>query len=410
MKRFTRILLVLVVLLLIAGGAIYAWYLQPKLIILDKAERIETFRHMEQAFPYHDIPAAATPLALPRNELSLADFTYEWDSVPQALDSVLLAMEATGFLVLRNDSIIYERYFRGHSENDRHTSWSVAKSVVSTLVGIAVDEGKIESIDDPMEQYLPHLRGSGYEGVSIRHVLQMASGLAFSEDYDDPDSDINQMLYQLFLSFESVKDWIASFPRSTEPGTEFEYQSVNTVALGVLVSEVYGRSLADLLAEKVWQPMGAEYPATWNTEYHDQELAFSFLNATLRDYARFGMVFLHNGALNDQRIVSEEWVRAATRIDSSVAHPARPEGNQYQFQWWIPRNTPEEEFFAAGYMGQIVYVNPTRHVVIVKNGTEEAKHLPMIRALARHVAPLPSDTASSLPAPVVTPGPAGSGY
>ena len=366
--------------ILLLGGGLYQFRFKPMLTLFDKDKKAENFRHMDEIFPSHSIAASTNPSILP------VDDTWKPDDAA-SLEQKLETLATTGFLVIRNDTILYERYFGNAGPDSRFTSFSLSKSITSMLIGIAIDEGKISSVEDPVDEYLPTLKGSGYEGVSIRNVLQMASGIRFSEDYDDPDSDINQLMFAAYAYFEPLKEWIGHFGPDINPGTGFHYQSINTAVLGILLTEVYGKTLSELLEEKIWNPMGAEYAASWITDEHETEIAFGFLNASLRDYAKIGLVMLHNGTWNGQEIIPVSWVEACTSIRPEEPRPSKSEGSAYQFHWWIPEGE-EGEFYASGYMGQIIYVNPTRNVVIVKTGLEETDHLGMIRDLARQVSPI----------------------
>lgn len=395
--KVLKILAVVLLALVATAAGLYFFRYAPMLGLFAAEKKASNFRHMEDIFPAHEIEPAAKPSVLAVSSLPFPDsVTLQGQRV--ALLEELNKLSTTGLLVLRNDSILFETYLMGATAEDHFTSWSVSKSVTSTLIGIAAGEGKIASIQDPVDKYLPYLKGSGFEGVSIQHVLQMASGIRFSEKYDDPNSDINQMMYKQFVYFQSLPDWIKGFQSEETPGETFEYQSINTILLGLLLAEVYGKTLAEVLEEKIWQPMGAEGMAWWNTDEYDNEMAFGFLNARLRDYGRFGLMMLHGGNWNGRQIVSSDWVTEATTLRPGEPHPAKEEGDtQYQYHWWIPQTGDPGEFMASGYMGQCVYVNPYRNVVIVKTGTEEVKHLPLLQAIAREIgtpvlAPGPADT------------------
>lgn len=387
LSKIVKIILGILAVLVIAAGVIYQVRYKPMLRLFDPEVKTENFRTMDNIFPSNTIGASESPSTIPVASTD-AVFHLEDAGFDQSFDSILEGFNTTGFLVIRNDSILYENYYGGGDETSRFTSFSISKSIVSLLIGIAIDEGKIGSVEEPVDKYVPTLVGTGYEGVTIRNVLQMATGIKFSEDYDDPDSDINQVMFKAFVDFEPLEEWITEFENEVPQGTKFHYQSINTEILAVILKNLYAKSVSELLEQKIWQPMGAEADAKWITDEHETEIAFGFLNATLRDYARIGLLVLHDGEWNGNRIVSEEWMARSTVINPNEARPAKGEGNDYQFHWWIPKGN-EQEVMASGYMGQVIYINPTRHVVIVKTGTEEAKHLPMIQAIAREISPLP---------------------
>jgi CubicO group peptidase (beta-lactamase class C family) len=299
-------------------------------------------------------------------------FKGETKSVEKFLDETV----TTGFLVVKNDSIVSERYFRGDSESSLNTSMSVAKSFVSALVGIAIDEGLISGVDRAISDYVPKLRGSGYDGVPIKDVLQMSSGVKFNEEYDDPFSDINTMFWKVFGMGQPIDDYIAALRSEVPAGTTSYYRSSDTQALGMLLAAVTGKPVSAYLEEKVWSRIGMEYDAFWCTDLHGTELSFAFLNAALRDYAKFGRLFLHYGNWNGEQIVSEKWVRESVTPDNPNLQPGpKPEGYEtfgnlgYQYQWWVPEDS-DGEFFADGVWGQYIYVYPKENLVVVKTSVD----------------------------------------
>ncbi|WP_425215771.1 serine hydrolase domain-containing protein [Tumidithrix helvetica] len=283
---------------------------------------------------------------------------------------ILDRTSTTGILVLKNDVIVYEKYFRGNSANARNTSWSMAKSFMSALVGISIAEGKINSVNDPITKYVPELINSGYNNVPIKHILQMSSGVRFDEGYSNPKSDINEILPKLFLYARPMDRIISDFPSEGASGKKFHYMSLDSHVLGLLLRRTTGRSIADYFQEKLWQPLGAESDASWLTDLYGTEITFCCLNATLRDYAKFGLLYLHNGKLNNTQILSENWVKESTipdRPDLQAGFTDAKEysGFGYQYQWWIPPDA-DGDFVAMGHRGQFIYVSPKHQVVIVK--------------------------------------------
>lgn len=398
LSKILKIFLGLVVVLVMAGTAIYFFRYKPMLELFEPSVKTENFRHMEEIFPFNTIEAPSEAYMIPIKSTD-ASFDLESQGFKKSLETLLGDFSTTSFLVIRNDSILYEQYFTGADESDLFTSFSLSKSITSLLIGIALDEGKIGSVEDPVDQYIPSLTGTGYEGVTIRNILQMASGIKFSEDYDDPDSDINQVMFNAYVDFAHLEDWITGFENEVPQGEKHHYQSINTEILAVILKNVYGQSMSDILSDKIWKPMGAESSANWNTDEYGMEIAFGFLNATLRDYAKIGLLMLHKGEFNGNQIVSEAWVNESTNIRPGEPRPAIGNGNGYQFHWWIPQGNDEGEFMASGYMGQVIYVNPVRNVVIVKTGTEESKHLSLLQAIARDISPIvESDSVAGIPA------------
>ena len=278
-----------------------------------------------------------------------------------------------GFLVLHNDSISHESYYLGQKKDTRHISWSVAKSFVSALMGITIEEGYIKSIEDNVEEYLPELSSSGYNGVKIRELLQMSSGIKFDETYSDSLSDINRY-WRGFVLGDSQDKFAATLKNDITPGTFNHYVSINTHILGMIIVRTTGKSLTEYLEEKIWKKIGMEHNGYWLVDGYGMEMALGGLNATVRDYAKMGKLFLDSGRWKGKQIVPEEWVLESTSINAehleaksnNSAHP----NIGYSYQWWIPGTSKkygdEEEFMAIGIYNQFIYVNRTTNTVIVK--------------------------------------------
>ncbi|WP_210246723.1 MULTISPECIES: serine hydrolase [unclassified Methylobacterium] len=270
-----------------------------------------------------------------------------------------------GLLILKDGKVAYEDYELGNSEATRWMSMSVAKSISSTLVGAAIKDGFIKSIDDPVTQYLPELAGGAYEGVSVRNLLQMASGAKWDETYTDPNSDRRHMLErQLEGKPGTIVAMMARLPRAHEPGAAWNYSTGETHLVGALVRAAVGRPVSVYLSEKIWSKLGMEQDATWWVESpNGLEVGGSGFSATLRDYARFGQFVLNKGVIDGESVVPEGWFDQA-------GSPKELSGKtvNYGFMWWplaAPAGTPNESAFTArGIFGQYVYVNPKEHVVI----------------------------------------------
>jgi CubicO group peptidase (beta-lactamase class C family) len=338
----------------------------------DPAHYIGSFRHMDEIFPTRVVRRAGPVFELPRGE-AIATLTYSFGGTTRDIEDYFRRTRTTGFLVVKDGQIVFERYMQGADETARFTSWSVAKSFVSTLVGLAIDDGLIRSVDDPISDYIPELKGSGYEAVPIKAVLQMSSGVDFEEDYGNASSDFERLWNQSVHFNRTPVTQFAAKSKSARPAFEkFDYVSIDTVALGWLVSRVTGKSLSDYLSEKLWGPLGMEADATWITDDFDHnpaanEAAFCCLNARLRDYARFGLLMLQGGAWQGRQLLPEGWVAAATRPDRPQVQPGRlydgyPLG--YQYQWWTFPGA-DRAFTAQGINGQFLYINPAHQTVIV---------------------------------------------
>ena len=303
---------------------------------------------------------------LPRAERSLK-VHYEWGGADHTLDELLARTDTTGFIILKDGKIVYERYFMAGNEKVRFLSASVAKSFTSTLVGLAIADGKIASVRRPVTDYLPELKGSGFDGVSIQDLLEMSSGVNFTEDPDNPNSDGYVFLHTTVGGDRKLTDYAKSMKSIEIPGRTWVYQSINTQVLAWMVTRVTGQSLADYLSRKIWQPLGMEQDALWATDSDGMEAAFCCFNVTLRDFARFGLLFANNGKWSGRQIVPEGWVAEATTPHGLQVQPGRLRGSPlgYAYQWWTVPGV-DHAFFALGFGQQFIYINPGHGVVIVK--------------------------------------------
>lgn len=375
-KRLLTVLAVLIGVVVILGLVGFAylrsspWW--PAITLFDEAYRVENFRNMERIFPMVRVHSPEDTFAFGQRDQPL-EVTYVFDGETRTLERFLERTETTGFLVIQRDDIIFEDYYQGNSAKARHTSWSVAKSFVSALIGIAIDEGHIASVDDPVDQYVPELRDSGYAGVPLRHVLQMASGVAFDEDYDSFFSDINMLFIRAFAFGTPLSEYVATLESERPSGEYNAYISVDSQVLGMVLEAATGRSVPGYLEEKLWQPLGMASDALWSTDRSGETLAFCCLNATLRDYARFGRLYLHQGNWNGQQVVPASWVQASVTPDAPYTRPGENPYSEwtlgYQYQWWIPEGA-EGTFVAIGVWGQFIYLDPARELIIVKNSVD----------------------------------------
>jgi CubicO group peptidase (beta-lactamase class C family) len=274
------------------------------------------------------------------------------------LDKFLDAHRNTGLLVLRGDTILAERYQYERTAGHRFASASVAKTVVGMLIGVAVSEGQIKSIDDRAAQYVPELKGHPYGETSIRDLLTMSSGIAVAE---------NKLLANtLRRQTQGGADTVLEFnTREAPAGTRFRYNSADSQVLGLVLFHATKTPVATYLSEKIWQPMGAEAHATWLTDKAGYETGYCCLNATLRDYARFGMLLANYGSLDGKQIIPAEWVKAA--ITSAAPHlrvGAATPFNGYGYQTWLTHRT-QPRFAAFGMHGQAIFVDPVSKLVVV---------------------------------------------
>lgn len=289
-------------------------------------------------------------------------FPKELNNIP--FDKYLEDNKTVAFLIIKNDTIQYEKYFKGYNKESIVPSFSMAKSVTSILIGCAIDEGLIKSIDEPITNYIPELSKNGFDKVTIKHLLQMTSGIKFNESYVNPFGDAASFYYGLNLRKE-----IGKIKLKTEPGQQFDYVSGNTQLLGlVLERSLKNKTITSYLQEKIWAPLEMEFDASWSIDRKKNglEKTFCCLNARARDFAKIGRLYKNKGNWNGKQIVSQKWVEESTKLDTS-------EGSAkfYQYQWWLP--TPNEDFMAEGILGQFVYVNPSKDLIIVRLGKKEGK-------------------------------------
>ncbi len=372
MKLFSKILLGLLLLLLVAGV-----YYYPKLKRVNQVMHffeqdiiVDNFRTTDEMMTSSEILAAgqgSSFLEAPDAQSVPASFTFGTLTmdVPTYLDSSY----TTGFLILDNDSIRHEQYFRGHTAETPQIVWSVSKSFLSALFGIAVAEGKVKSLEQTVDEYCSILQGSGYEGVRIKDVLQMSSGVAFNEDYADFWSDINRW-GRGFAWGASQDAFAAGLQREREPGTFNHYVSINTHVLGMVLVKATGQSISDYAKEKLWDPLGMEHDSYWLTDDYGMEMALGGLNTTVRNCAKLGSLYEHQGNWKGKQIIPEAWVMASVTPDAPHLQPGARASSAhtlgYGYQWWIP-DGEDGEFLAVGVYNQFIYVNPTTNTVIVKH-------------------------------------------
>jgi len=323
--------------------------------------------HLDQVFESRVVRRADTPSALKRAAAE-RPIQYYYQGAAADLDLYLLRNPSTGLLVAKGDTILVERYQYGRNDAHRFTSWSMAKTVTAMLVGIALAEGRIRSIDDPASTYVPGLAGTEYGRTSLRYLLQMSSGVRFLEVYSGRD-DVSRLARDTFLQLgPGGVEAVTPFNERVVPvGTKFSYASVETQVLGLVLRSAVGRPVADYLSEKIWQPMGAEADATWLVDRAGQEVTFCCLNAVLRDYARLGLLLAHGGIWRGRQLIPAAWIEEATQVRPDQGHLSPRVATPffgYGYQTWI---LPGERraFALLGVRGQSIIVDPASRLVLV---------------------------------------------
>jgi len=351
-----------------AYGANSGYPIGDRSTFADSLFIVGSFSHLDRIFENRLIRRAATPSALRRSPSEPA-FRHEYAGETLTLDGYLARHPATGFLVARGDTILVERY--QYARNDRHrlASWSMAKTVTSMLIGIAVDEGRIASIDDLAGTYVPALAGTEYGRTSLRHLLQMSSGVRFVERYTGHDDLARLLADSIGQGSAGGADTVKPFNQRVRPsGTMFSYASAETQVLGLVLRGAVGRPVAAYLQEKIWEPIGAEADATWLIDRAGQEATWCCLNAVLRDYARLGLLLAHDGQWRGRQIIPAAWIADATRAGAGRVRvgnePTNPEFAAYGYQVWV---LPGERrmFFLSGLLGQLMFVDPGARLVMV---------------------------------------------
>jgi CubicO group peptidase (beta-lactamase class C family) len=328
---------------------------------------VDSHSRLDEIFPARAVPRAAVPSPL-RRAATEPTIAYQFEGESRTLDGYLARHPATGLLLARGDTILVERYQYGRRDTHRFTSWSMAKTINAMLVGIAIDEGRIRSIDDRPDAYVPELAGTEYGCTPIRHLLTMSSGVKFIEDYSGRD-DASLLVTDTFQGGgPGGPSAVVGFnERLRRPGSRFSYASSETQVLGLVLQAAVGQPLADYLSDRIWRPMGAEADATWLIDNAGMESAYCCVNAVLRDYARLGLLLAHDGRLGGRHIIPTPWVHAATTVPAESWHLKPYAATRYfgySYQTWIFPG--ERRMFALfGVRGQAIYVDPTSKLVLV---------------------------------------------
>jgi CubicO group peptidase (beta-lactamase class C family) len=336
----------------------------------------ENFARIADLIPSRAMRPAARPVEWPEGAHEDLPATYTWDGSSRATADFLAQTDTGALLVLREGQVVHEHYALTGGRDVTWTSFSVAKSYVSALVGIALAEGQIGSVHQPISDYITAEPGSAYDGTPILDVLQMSSGARWSEDFNDPTSDIFR-LGAVMAGAGTLEEFVATMTRETEPGTVCRYNSADTQALGQLLVTSTGRSLSDYMQDKVVDPLGMTAPSAWVIDNVGMEMAFAGLALTARDFARIGELYRNDGVWNGNQVVPADWVAASITGTAPHLAPGKPTVGDhtfpfgYGYQWWLP-DGGRGEFSAIGIYNQFVYVDPATSAVIVKLSANHA--------------------------------------
>jgi CubicO group peptidase (beta-lactamase class C family) len=289
-------------------------------------------------------------------------YSQRGKSLTTNFDEFLVQTDTVAFLVIKDDFLLYEGYFNGYRHNSTVTSFSIAKSFVSALIGIAISEGYIRNVEDSISKYLPELlkKDSRYQNITLRHLLTMSSGIRY-EEYRLPWSDDAATYYAPDLRAVAI-----SSPIVGKPGQEFHYNNFHPLLLGLVLERTTGRSVSQYLEEKIWKPLGTESPGSWSLDSQQSgfEKMESGINGRAIDFAKFGRLFLNRGRWNGVQLIPSEWVDVSTRIDTTT-DPAP----QYQYFWWVNSDViGKHHYFARGKGGQYIYIVPEQNLIMVRFG------------------------------------------
>lgn len=327
-------------------------------------QRDNAFRQMEVLTTTRTIEAGETIREIPAGKplpalLPAADGT---DGAGISIDDYMADQRLAGLVVLQDGKARLEEYRMDFTKDDRWTSFSVAKSLVSTLVGAAIKDGFIKSLDDPLTTYIPELTGSGYDGVTVEQLLTMTSGVKWNEDYEDKNSDVAK--FNTTKSKDGVDPvilYMKTLVNEAEPGTRWQYNTGETNLIGVLVAKATGKSLSEYLSEKVWKPYGMAKDAVWILNDGGKEIGGCCISATTRDFALFGQFAMNGGKIGDTSVVPDGWYEKAGTKQADIGM----DGRGYGYQWWT---YDDGSFAAQGIFGQGIFVDPKRKLVIASNG------------------------------------------
>lgn len=397
-----RIIMGLAGIIVLAAGAFGGWYYRPgsdyspaKIqAAFTSDDFTQMFRSMGEILPYRTINASesASPLA---RETRNDTVSYDWEGADKPISDWMNESATTGLIVMRDGVVVHEEYGLDADAETRHTSWSVGKSFVATLIAIAMEEGHIANLDQTAEMFAPQYGGTAYGQTTLRHLLMMSAGVDFNEDYGAADSDINNLFVNAAFYRRDIDQIVAGVERNREPGEDLHYVSANTQVLSAVVRGIYNAPLAEIVEEKLWRPLGMSGSAYWNQNAPGENgmaVGYCCLNAKLEDYARMGQFYLQDGIWEGERILPDGWVTLATRPNAPF-QAAGPESRYrhrgYGLHFWVPDNH-DGEYFMAGVYGQYVWVDERRGIVIARTaadptwGPRTAESLTAMRAIAAH--------------------------
>jgi CubicO group peptidase (beta-lactamase class C family) len=332
----------------------------PSLLRLSLDEQLQVYRRIEEVYPTRVVKRGAKVRELPVASTQLQPRITWRGTTYEDVNAFMQAARFSGLLVIHYGEIVLERYAFDRKPEDRWTSFSVAKSVTAILLGAAIQDGYIQSLDEPVTKYVPQLAGSGYDGVNIRQLITMTSGVKWNEDYADPNSDVARASsWPGEPGMNPLVSYMRRLPGEAKPGTKFVYKTGETDMAGLLVANAVGKGLAEYLSEKIWQPYGMERDAIWMVDRGGAERGGCCMSMTLRDYGRLGLFMLEGGKAGAKQVVPEWYLHEATT--NQIKPPAK---GSYGYFWWIH----DDGYAAYGIFGQQIRISPQEKLIVVLNG------------------------------------------
>ena len=338
----------------------------PKsMLFWNTEEKLFGFKNIQHILPTRLIKKSSEPYSFTYQLVNLNSLTYRYGGRKYTIEDYINTFQVAGLIVVKDDKILYENYHFGNDETTKWMSFSVTKSVTSMLIGVAIKDGFIKSVNDPISSYVTDLNQGNYSNVSIEEVLQMSSGIDWNEDYADANSDVN-----IASGFNDTKlySYLNKLEVSSKPGTKFNYNTAESNVIGGIIREATGQNLSTYLEQKIWQPFGMEFDAYWvlDSDY-SQELGGCCISATLRDYARIGVFSLKNGLLLDgTNTLPNDWMIQSTKPSSGFSY--------YGYQWWLA-GSGYKSYYADGIFGQFIWVDPDSRTVIAMQSARDVAAL-----------------------------------
>ena len=396
MSKFLIVILAILVLAIVMYSPnIYKLY---KLATLYNEKSIaKNFISINKIFDTSNpISASEKPFVFEKEDFELPD-SYEFEGEQLNLIEGLEHFHTDGLIILHDGKMLFEKYWNGNTKDSKHIAFSVSKSYLSALFGIAIEEGLIKSIDDNVSIYLDDFEGTGYEDVKIKNLLQMSSGIEFNEDYADPNSDINRFA-RATAKGSSFRDFAKTLKNGKKQGTYNHYVSLDTQVLGMILESVTDMPLREYLYKRIWSKIGTESDAYYIADKTGTDMALGGLNATLRDFSKFGQLYLNEGSWDGEQIVPKSWVVKSHTPDAPHLMPNAGDLSSsewgYGYQWWIPGD-PLTDYTAHGIFNQFIYVDPVSNVVIAKTSSNhrfrsekeysKAAHIAMFRSITKQI-------------------------